>query len=75
MIKANCLGFIDGLEQHMVQKEMTLFYLLYYICISTIITFYECNYVKHVLKEMSFEIKCFMMKLAFYHLASYADEL
>ena len=23
---------------------------------------------------MSFQIKCFIMKLAFYHLASYADE-
>ena len=24
---------------------------------------------------MSFQIRCFIMKLAFYHLASYADEL
>ena len=54
---------------------MTLFHLLYYICIFTVITFYECNFVKCALKEMSFQIKYFIMKLVFYHLASYADEL
>ena len=42
---------------------MTSFYLLYYICICTVITFYECNYVKRGLKEMSFQITCFIMKL------------
>ena len=47
---------------------MILFHLLYYICIFTNITFYECNYV-------NFQIKCFIMKLTFYHLASYGDEL
>ena len=47
---------------------MILFHLLYYICIFTIVTFYECNYV-------NFQFKCFIMKLAFYHLASYGDEL
>ena len=26
-------------------------------------------------KEMSFQIKCFIVKLAFYHVASYAKEL
>ena len=54
---------------------MTLFHLLYYICIFTVITFYECNFVKCALKEMSFQIKYFIMKLVFYHLSSYADEL
>ena len=54
---------------------MTLFHLLYYICIFTVITFYECNFVKRALKEMSFQIKYFIMKLVFYHLASYTDEL
>ena len=54
---------------------MTLFYLLYYICICTIITFYECNYVKRAWKEMSFQIKCVIMKLTFYHLVLYVDEL
>ena len=53
---------------------MTLFYLSNYICILTIITFFECNYVKCALKEMSFRIKYFIMKLAFYHLNSYADK-
>ena len=53
---------------------MSLFYLSNYICIFTIITFYECNYVKCALKEMSFRIKYFIMKLAFYHLNSYADK-
>ena len=53
---------------------MTLFHLLYYIYIFTIITFYECNYVKRALKEIYFQIKCFIMKLALYDLASYADE-
>ena len=66
MIASNDIGY---------KKEMTLFYLLYYICIFTIIAFYECNYVKRTLKEMFFWIKCFIMKLAFYHLASYPDEL
>ena len=42
---------------------MTSFYLLYYICICPIITFYECNYVKRGLKEMSFQITCFIMQL------------
>ena len=37
--------------------------------------FLECNYFKRLLREMSFQITCFIMKLAFYHLASYADEL
>ena len=54
---------------------MTLFQFLYYICIFTIITFYEYSYAKRALKEMSFQIKCFVMKLAFYHLASYAEKL
>ena len=54
---------------------MTLFHLLYYICILTIITFNEWNYFKHALKEMSLHIRCFIIKLVFYHLASYADEL
>ena len=54
---------------------MTLFYLLYYVCICTIITFYECNYVKRALKEMSFQIKCVIMKFTFYHLVLYVDEL
>ena len=53
---------------------MTLFYLSNYICILTIITFFEYNYVKCSLKEMSFRIKYFIMKLAFYHLNSYADK-
>ena len=53
---------------------MTLFYLSNYICILTIITFFECNYVKCALKEMSFRIKYFIMKLAFYHLNSYVEK-
>ena len=53
---------------------MTLFHLLYYIYIFTIITFCECNYVKRALKEIFFQIKCFIIKLALYDLASYADE-
>ena len=35
MVKANCLGFIDWCIT-----------MLYYICIFTIITLYDCNYVK-----------------------------
>ena len=58
----------------MISKEMTLFYLLYYICILTNITFHECNYIKRALKKMSLQIKCFIMKLAFYPLVSYANE-
>ena len=33
------------------------------------------NCFKHALKEMSLHIRCFIIKLVFYHLASYADEL
>ena len=58
----------------MISKEMTLFYLLYYICILNVITFHECNYIKRALKKMSLQIKCFIMKLAFYPLVSYANE-
>ena len=54
---------------------MTLFHLLYYICIFTIVTFHECKYFKHALKEMSLQIRCFIIRLVFYHLASYADGL
>ena len=58
----------------MISKEMTLFYLLYYICILTVITFHECNYIKCTLKKMSLQIKYFIMKLTFYPLVSYANE-
>ena len=33
------------------------------------------NCFKHALKEMSLHIRCFIIKLVFYHLAPYADEL
>ena len=39
------------------------------------ITFNEWNYVKHALKEISFQIRCFIMKLIFYDLPSYAVKL
>ena len=54
---------------------MNLLHLLHYMCIFTIITFHEWNYFKHALKETSLQIRCFIIKLVFYHLASYADEL
>ena len=44
---------------------MTLFQFLYYICIFTIITFYEYSYAKRALKEMSFQIKCFVISSHF----------